>query len=397
MVFFPPRHGKSTMCSELFPAWYLGNNSDHRVILTSYEAGFARTWGRRARDILVEHGPTLYDARISQSLSAASDWEIQRRAGGMLTAGIGGGILGRGADLFAIDDPVKNAQEARSPVSRESVWQWYTTTALTRLQPNAIQLLMMSRWNEDDLAGRLLKEMDKGGDQWEVLRFPALSKDEDGNDVALWPSHYDVERLQEIRRTLGPYWWGAVYQQDPKTLEGGVFNLSWWQYRELPENLTRTIQIWDTAFKVGTRNDFNVCATWSESSLGYHVRNVYRERLQYPDLKEAVKQQYAMFKPDMVGIEDKASGQSLIQDLRRETKIPIIAIPAEDDKFTRATRVSGHVQAGRCYLPLDAPWVTDFVDEHANFPNGTYDDQVDTTSMAINEFVTHTGRIGLYL
>ena len=177
MVTLPPRHGKSQLISQYFPAWYLGTFPDRRTILTSYEAGFAAGWGRRARDVLEEFGPEVFEVSVREDSSAADRWDINGHVGGMITAGVGGAITGRGADLLIIDDPVKNSEDAASKTMRDKAWEWYQSTAYTRLEPGGAIILVMTRWNEDDLAGRILKESQTGGEKWEVMNLPAIAEE----------------------------------------------------------------------------------------------------------------------------------------------------------------------------------------------------------------------------
>ncbi len=176
MICMPPRHGKSEFTSKYFPAWYLGTFPDRRIILTSYEAEFAKEWGRKVRDILQEHGQSYFGVSVRPDTSAANRWNLTGRAGGMVTSGVGGPITGKGADLLIIDDPVKNAEEADSETYRNRAWEWYTSTAYTRLEPGGALILIQTRWHEDDLAGRILEAMEGGGEQWHVLSLPALSE-----------------------------------------------------------------------------------------------------------------------------------------------------------------------------------------------------------------------------
>lgn len=225
-VSMPPRHGKSELVSRYFPAWYLGSFPDRRVILTGYEADFAAGWGRKARDVLATHGPGVFGVRVRSDSSAANRWEIADRDGGMVTAGVGGPITGKGADVLVIDDPVKNAEDARSPVLREKHKDWYKSTAFTRLEPGGAVVLVMTRWHQDDLAGWLLGGgMEDDPEPWEVVCLPAIAT---GNGLdaigrapgeALWPARYSVEALKAHQSD--PYWWSALYQQDPRA-EGGT-------------------------------------------------------------------------------------------------------------------------------------------------------------------------------
>ena len=190
----PPRHGKSELCSVYLPAWYLGTHPERRVILAGHEADFAASWGRRVRDVLEEHGRQLFGARVRADSAAANRWDLVGHAGGMVTAGVGGTITGRGADLLVIDDPHKSAEETGSVTYRERVWDWYRAVARTRLEPGAGVVVVQTRWHEDDLAGRLLADAESEGDRWQVLSLPAVAEDDDplGRSVGdpLWPERF---------------------------------------------------------------------------------------------------------------------------------------------------------------------------------------------------------------
>lgn len=180
LVTMPPRHGKSEFCSKFFPGWFLGTFPDYRVILASYEADFAAEWGGKVRDLMGEFGPAAFDLEVNPATTASARWDLKGHFGGMKTAGVGGPITGKGADLLVIDDPIKNAEEAGSAVRREAIWDWYRSTARTRLEPGGRVLLIQTRWHADDLAGRILESAAESGEPWVVLKVPALS---DGPDV----------------------------------------------------------------------------------------------------------------------------------------------------------------------------------------------------------------------
>ena len=211
----PPRHGKSMLTSQYFPAWYIGTYPDRRVIFTSYEADFAMSWGRKARDVIERQGQA-FGIKVRGDSSAAIRWDVDGHTGGMVTAGVGGPITGKGADLLIIDDPVKNDEEARSPRQREKIFEWFRSTAYTRLEPNGAIVLIMTRWHQEDLAGRLLEQKEE---QWDLLNLSALAHENDPlgrkPGEALWPARFSVEKLQAIRKTIGPYWWSCLYDQKP--------------------------------------------------------------------------------------------------------------------------------------------------------------------------------------
>lgn len=221
MVMMPPRHGKSETTSYYTPAWVIENNHHARVILASYEADFAASWGRKVRNLL-ENNKHELSVRIAGDSSAAERWHTTE-GGGMFTAGVGGPITGKGGDVLILDDPIKNAEQAYSATYRDKVWDWWGSTFLTRREPGASVIMVLTRWHDDDIAGRVLKE---NGDDWDVLRFPAIAEgaDELGRQAgdALWPGRYNAERLASMRRQVGNYVWGALYQQTPPNLEGGA-------------------------------------------------------------------------------------------------------------------------------------------------------------------------------
>ena len=270
MVFLPPRHGKSMLVSHYFPAWYLGMFPDKRVILTAYEADFAATWGRKARDVLNEYGKPFYGIEVNDKSSAANRWDIKGHSGGMITAGVGGPITGKGADILIIDDPVKNAEEANSATYRNKIWEWYKSTAYTRLEPDGSIILIMTRWHEDDLAGRILHQIDEGkGEKWEIINLPAIAEDHDILDrkvgEPLWPRRYDLKKLLDIKYNTGSYWWSAMYQQRPQPPEGGLLKRSWIKYYqpyEIPDLEELDIyQGWDLAISTKETADYTVCTT----------------------------------------------------------------------------------------------------------------------------------------
>lgn len=260
IITMPPRHGKSEMTSVWFPSWYLELFHDHRIMLASYEADFAASWGRRVRNNLLEHEAEL-DVRIARDFAAADRWETTE-GGGMMTAGVDGAFTGKGANILLIDDPVKNAEKANSPGEREKVWNFYRSTAFTRLEPDGVVIIIMTRWHEDDLAGRLIN-LDRQNDllagedapePFEVLNLPAIAEDNDQLNrlpgTALWPERFDERALAKIRNTLGTYFWSALYKQDPIPAEGGglMFREEWFPILdEEPTEGWRWLRWWDRA------------------------------------------------------------------------------------------------------------------------------------------------------
>ncbi len=261
IVMMPPRHGKSVLTSQFFPAWYLGTHPEHRVILASYEAGFAAGWGRRARDVIAEHGERLFGVALRGDSAAAHRWDLAGQPGGMITAGVGGPITGRGADLLIVDDPVKNAEQATSETYRAKAWEWWTSTAFTRLEPNAVAVVVQTRWHEDDLAGRLLREQPE--ENWQVIRLPAIAEKFDAlgrhPGQALWPERYPLARLEKIRGSLPVYWWQSLYQQQPSQHQAVLWPPEYFEGSELwfddwPSDLQLRVMTLDPSKGTGSKH-----------------------------------------------------------------------------------------------------------------------------------------------
>jgi predicted phage terminase large subunit-like protein len=404
IVELPPRHGKSSFISQWVPAWFLANWPDESVILTTYEATFAASWGKKVRNILQDNAEEL-GVHVAQDSSAAAMW--QTTAGGsMFTAGVGGPITGKGAKIAIIDDPHKNWKEAMSGSITKSIQEWYDSTFYTRLEPNGTLIILHTRWSESDLIGYCLREHPE--ENWIVVRFPALAEEEDilGRKVgqALCPERYDEIALEKIHKNLGTSMWNGLYQQRPSAMEGEIWLRSRWQYYKVPPKCSFVLQSWDTGFKKGEDASFSVCQTWGVFPGGYCLLNQWRFRVEWPELERAAKSQYFAWSPNVVLIEDKASGQSLIQALRRDTHMPVIAMLPEDNgsKEVRSMAVTPMHEAGLLWLPDpdendEWRWVGDMVDRFTVFPNGVWKDEVDTTSQALaylREFSVTTEVIG---
>ena len=402
MVTMPPRHGKSELISKYFPAWYLGHKPDNRIILSSYESDFAATWGWKARNVLNEYGPGLFGVSVSKESGARNRWDITDHEGGMGTAGVGGPITGKGAHIFIIDDPIKNNEDAKSKVKRDKIFDWYGSTAYTRLEPGGAMIIIQTRWHEDDLSGRLLQEMKLDGEQWEIINFPAIAED---NDIigrqpgdALFPMRYSVEDLERIKRTLGSYWWFALYQQKPHPDGGNIFKRSWFRYfheegenyvLHRPEGNIRfakadcyIIQTCDPAATEKEESDFFVLGTWAITpDNDLILLSIFREKAETTKHKQVMQSQFDRWNPDFQGVENRTFGLNIIQTCVK-AGLPVRPLQADTDKVSRARPVAARYETGSVYHPQGAPWLADFEDELVAFPNGTHDDQVDVTAYA---------------
>jgi predicted phage terminase large subunit-like protein len=401
MVFMPPRHGKSELTSKFFPTWYLSRFPDKRVILTSYEADFASSWGYKVRSLIQEHGPTKLGIEIAPNSSARDRWDILGHYGGMMTAGVGGAITGKGADLLIIDDPVKNAEQAQSKRLREKTLDWYKSTAYTRLEPGGAVVVIQTRWHDADLSGALLEDE---GHKWKVINLPALAglNDPLGRKPgeALFRQRFDEAALADIKETLGPYWWAALYQQTPQDEEGAIFKTQFFQYATLTGGVIdlgerkylyddcEIFQTCDPAATKSSKADYFVLATWAKTPENDLVLlDLLRLRLESPDQVKLFWQQFRKWRPASQWVETVGAGKILYQFLDKEG-LPVKELkPGTRDKVTRAIPAAARMAAGRIYFRAGAPWIQELEDELLAFPNGTHDDQVDNVSYAFQVMI----------
>lgn len=391
IVSLPPRHGKSFFISYWLCCWFLNLWAYKRIILATYEADFAQTWGRRVRNEITSNSEIKVS--ICSDSSAADRWDTTE-GGGMMTSGIGGAITGKGADLLLIDDPVKNWQQATSRTYQEHCINWFNSTLYTRCEPNATIILLMTRWNERDLAGYLINEHE---DEWKEIRLPAIAEENDqlGREIGepLCPERYPKETLEKMERAVGKMIWAGLFQQRPRPQEGVLIKTNWFKYWDiLPEPFDLLIQSWDMSFK-DTKHSAYVCGqVWGKKGANYYLIGQRREKMdiiktihnllllrsEYPDATEIL-------------IEDKANGPAVISMLK--DKIPgIIAWNPQGDKVSRVNAVLPVIESGNVYVPSPEkfPWVSDFIAECLSFPKGEYKDQVDTMSQALIRLIGKT-------
>jgi predicted phage terminase large subunit-like protein len=392
MVFMPPGSAKSTYGTIAFPTWFIGKKPGRHAISTSYGSDLATRFGRKCRQITrSDKYRELFDAELNADNRAANDWSLSN-ASTYMSAGILGGLTGNRADLIVIDDPIKGRDAADSPTIRDKVWEEYKASIRTRLKPGGSIVIIQTRWHEDDLSGRILPATWKGesgwvtakdGEKWFVICLPAQCEHADdplGRKVGDWlwtdwftPEHWAQERIVQGERN-----WSALYQQRPTPSEGGIFKRIWPQrYVAAPSEFQLVVQTVDSANKPGELNDYSVVHTYGITKQGYYHLDTWREKVDYPTLKHSVKNLAAKWNPNVLLIEDKASGQQLIQELRSTTRLPIVSIEPEGDKIIRAFGVSSIVESGMLFLPESAPWLIDFESEFFAFPLSTYKDQVD--------------------
>ena len=402
VVTMPPRHGKSLHVSWFFPAWFLGRNPEKRVMICSHGAELAEGFSGKVRNLVevTEYKKLFGDmatkdaipapVRVDEQTRSKQAWDIGGHYGGVFAAGVGVPITGRGADVLIIDDPIKNREEADSDKVRESIKDWFTSTAYTRLQPGGAVIIMMTRWHEDDLIGWVLSEKNEEKN-WKLLNLPAIAEDGDAfrqPGEALWPDWWSAERLEkEYKTLLPPRDWNAMFQQRPSSEEGDVFLKDWFVYDSLPEKdeITYALQVWDCALTEKDEGDYSAGVTMFVTRSGVFVADIVRGHWNFPTLKAKMFEQYELwsrhFRISRVCIENRVAGQSMVQSLRKESSLPIIPMEPESrlgrSKRLRAEAVAGYVQSGRVIFRKGAAWLHDFEHEMLSFPHGKHDDMVD--------------------
>jgi predicted phage terminase large subunit-like protein len=398
MIFMPPRHSKSETVTVRYTAWRMIRDPKLNLILGCYNQRLANRFSRKIRRIAGEYMP------LSKERRAVDEWETA--AGGTLCAvGVGGGVTGYGAGLIVIDDPVKNRAHAESIAFRTSVSDWFNDDIYTRLEPGASIVLIQTRWHEDDLAGRLLKELADGGEEWEVLSLPALAESVSSTDplgradgAALCPERYDRDALLRIKKKIGSYAFAALYQQSPTPRDGGLFKRKWFRQivDQAPEGL-RWFRGYDLAVSTKTSADYTAsfrCAKDSDGNL--YIADGYRDRIEFPEQRRYVVERMQTEKNTAHGIEAALHGRAFVQELRRERAlfgVPLKAIRVDADKFTRALAWANLAEEGKVTL-VRGPWIDEFLDEVCRFPDATHDDQVDAVSLAVKMIGQGTNKKG---
>ena len=421
MIFMPPRHGKSEMVTVRYAEWRIERNPELNVIIGSYNQKLANRFSRKIRRI----GESRLN--ISNNRRAADEWETTE-GGGVRAVGVGAGIAGFGAGLIIIDDPIRNRADAESKTIRDNVWDWFNDDIYTRLEPDAAVVLIQTRWHDDDLAGRLLKEKEDGGEDWDVVCLPALAEekdkgerikdkveedDEDGGDdaevggrshkggkrsddplnreegEALCPERYTREALLRIKRKLGAYSFAAMYQQRPMPREGGMFKREWFTkiIDKHPDGL-KWCRGYDLAVSMKTSADYTAsfrCAKDKEGNL--YIADGFRKRIEFPEQRRFAIERMTAERDTNHGIELALHGKALMQELRRESRLfgaAFCGVKVDNDKHTRALSWANLAEEGKVYLVKGA-WIDDFLDEVCRFTGkgDKHDDQVDAVSLAV--------------
>jgi predicted phage terminase large subunit-like protein len=392
LITMPPRHGKSEYGTVNFPTYYMGRDPRRYVMSSSYNAILAADFGKQARNISEERltaqiFPTM---RVSPDSRASDVWRTTQN-GAYFGVGLDGTTSGRPANCLIVDDPFKSREDADSATMRNKVWNFYTSALSTRLQPTAdnkppIQIVILTRWHPDDLAGRLMQTEDWKNGLWTHINFEARS----GNPpAALWPERFNLDWLSR-REALNPREFASLYQQTPYVQGGNLIHDDWWRYYEPndPNAYVCTAVAVDSAHKLKSHNDPSVALVGGLTRDGdIHLLDILRARLEFPELKQRLIQLNTKYRSRQLRgfyIEDRASGQSLIQELKRESGVPVIPYKVTHDKIARVSAILPHLEAGRVFLPNYSPWTTDFKRECAEFPSSKHDDQVDALAILID-------------
>ena len=398
IINMPPRHTKSEFASYLLPAWFLGKYPGKKIIQCSNTAELAVGFGRKVRNLVDSEAYSKIFPNVSlrHDSKAAGRWSTNMN-GEYFAIGVGGTVTGKGADLLIIDDPHSEqeaALAANDPGIYDKVYEWYSSGPRQRLQPGGAIVIVMTRWGKRDLTGQVLKaEMRRGGEAWDVIEFPAILPS--GN--SLWPEFWSYEELSTLKEELPNQKWQAQYQQNPISEESAIVKREWWQVWEKddPPYCDFTLMAWDTAFEKNNRADYSACTLWGifgkpnekgEEQQNIILLNAFRARLEFPELKKRVMEEYREWSPNSMVIEKKASGAPLIYELRS------MGVPVQEftpvrgnDKITRLNAVSDLFASGKVWAPATR-WAEEVIDEVASFPSGEHDDYVDTVSLALMRF-----------
>jgi predicted phage terminase large subunit-like protein len=439
MLLMPPRHGKSELASRMFPAWHLGRHPDHEIIACSYNVSLAMTFSKKVKDVLEDPSyQTVFATRLHPDNRSAEEWTVHNDRGGYVAAGVGGGITGKGAHVLIIDDPIKNAQEADSPDVRETLWDWYGSTAYTRLAPGGGVLIIQTWWHDDDLAGRLQLAMsDPDSDQFEVVKYAAIAEDDEyidaatdmmvkGTDIAehlasmptpervsfklsgscsayrrlrlkgeaLHPQRYDILKLERIRKNLQPRHWSALFQQNPVPDDGSYFTKDQFVRGATPDRSRANVLIaWDFAISEKKQNDYTVGTVGLQDDDDVlHVADLVRFKsgdafFIVESILNLAQKWYS--RSLLLGFED---GQiyraiaSLLKKRMRERRLyfAIVVLPPITDKMARARPLQGRMQQRMVSFSSQGDWYDTVRQEMLRFPAGVHDDCVDSLAWLAN-------------
>jgi len=400
IINMAPRHTKSEFASYLLPSWFLGKYPNKKVIQTSNTADLAVNFGRKVRNLVMSesYAQVFPGVALRQDSKAAGRWATNKN-GEYFAIGVGGTVTGKGADLLIVDDPHSEQEAATgNPEVFDKVYEWYTSGPRQRLQPGGAIVIVMTRWADRDLTGRIVKDAvsrDKT-EEWEIIELPAIMP----SGKPLWPEFWSLTELEALKEELPLSKWSAQYQQSPTGEEGAIVKREWWRVWEKddPPACDFIIQSWDTAFTKSERADFSACTTWgvfykdeNERDPQVILLDAFQKRMEFPELKDKAFDMYKEWEPDVCLIEAKAAGAPLVHELRNMGLIVSEYTPTRgtkkipNDKFARLNSVADIFRSGKVWAP-DRKWARDVIEQMAAFPNAEHDDLVDSSVQAMMRF-----------
>lgn len=397
-----PQTGKSEFWSQMFPTWHLGTFPEQRVVLASYGEGYAAKWGRNCRDLLELYGQKLFNVSVRQDTRAADEWNLLGHRGGMVTAGVGGPLTGQPADLGIIDDPIKDHDEAASQTRKDKVFDWYDAVFSSRFGQAGKKVILMTRWATDDLVGRILERAGQTGEDWKVIRLPAIAEEDENWPELNWkrakgdvlcPELYNLATMQKREKNTLPFWFATLYQQRPYPREGGEFKSSWFQIVDEVPKLWSTCRSWDLAASEDKRNAQTAGVKMGFRGVAedreYYVTDVIADHwLSGPrdkEIKQAAQvdgRGVPVLVEQEPGSGGKAQAEAIVRKLDGFT-VKIVIAGSEGSKLLRADPLASAAHAGRVFLKR-APWNEKFLEQVRRFPGGKPIDIIDSAAQGYN-------------
>ncbi len=405
IINMPPRAGKTELANKLFPGWFMAKHPYSKFVAATYGDDLSAEIGRHSREyVKTELYKGLFNLGVSKSADSVRNWELSNHASFFATS-VGGPLLGKGANCLSIDDPTKNRDDADSKLVQDSIWNWFTTTAYTRLERQNAIVLIMQRWSTADLAGRLIE----ADDSWRIFSFPMIAeKDEHYRKKGeiLWKDRWTEKQIDTMRKLLSERDWQALYQQRPVPEGGAMFeskNFCYYDPADLA-NITFSliIQSYDTAVSKRDKSAYSCCTTWGlrhhdsiPTGSGFYLLDVWRKRVSFPELRTAAPEIYKTWNPDIIYIEELQTGKPLIDELKLVLPVRIVGIKPRgirggnefemSAKEKRALACSSFFENGRVFFPSEAPWLPKFLSELKDFPHTRFCDQVDSLTQGLSQ------------